>query len=173
MRVNAVDLVNANSSNNLSNLKNVSNYSKEVTERILDFIDNSKNSLSGSAFDVAIQNLANVTKELNNYYKKGLNLCENIVSANNVFSEFVSPDASLDDEHLDELRNQINDINRDIESVYRSMRSGFDSNIIRYSNRYIYQIRNYENQLADVNRLIDKISQLKTNDNAAANSLGD
>ena len=173
MKVNASDLINANSSENLTNLKNVSIYSKKVTESINNFISESKNILQGSDFDAALQNLESVTNELQTFYQKGMNLNDNINSANNKFSNFVSPDAYLDNGKLEDLRKQRDNINYAIDNVYNSMYVKLNGvYVARYSSWYVHQLRQYESELAEVNRLIDKLSHLKDNDDAATDILG-
>lgn len=164
------DLSDGSISSIVSMLEAEADDAQSLIDAINSFIEGTRNSLTGKAYDMARQKMSMYTQDLKVRKQVAMDLAKAISQGASSLLEYMEEFFKLDDSEIIELENEIRKLDSSIYSARGTIKKIMDNSEEddqKFISYYRSQINYWENTKKDLERKLEKLVNLASADRAA------
>lgn len=164
------DLSDGSISSIISMLESEADDAQSLIDAINSFIEGTRNSLTGKAYDMARQKMSMYTQDLKVRKQIAMDLAKAISQGASSLLEYMEEFFKLDDSAIIELENEIRKLDSSIYSARGTIKKIMDNSEEddqKFISYYRSQINYWENTKKDLERKLEKLVNLASADRAA------
>lgn len=163
------DLSDGSISSIVSMLEAEADDAQNLINAINSFIEGTRNSLTGKAYDMARQKMSMYTQDLKVRKQVAMDLAKAISQGASSLLEYMEEYSKLDDSEMIELENEITKLDNSIYSARGTIKKIMDNSEEdqKFISYYRSQINYWENTKKDLERKLEKLVNLASADRAA------
>ena len=164
------DLSDGSISSIISMLESEADDAQSLIDAINSFIEGTRNSLTGKAYDMARQKMSMYTQDLKVRKQIAMDLAKAISQGASSLLEYMEEFFKLDDSEIIELENEIRKLDSSIYSARGTIKKIMDNSEEddqKFISYYRSQINFWENTKKDLERKLEKLVNLASADRAA------
>ena len=164
------DLSDGSISSIISMLESEADDAQSLIDAINSFIEGTRNSLTGKAYDMARQKMSMYTQDLKVRKQVAMDLANAISQGASSLLEYMEEFFKLDDSEIIELENEIRKLDSSIYSARGTIKKIMDNSEEddqKFISYYRSQINYWENTKKDLERKLEKLVNLASADRAA------
>lgn len=164
------DLSDGSISSIISMLEAEADDAQSLIDAINSFIEGTRNSLTGKAYDMARQKMSMYTQDLKVRKQVAMDLAKAISQGASSLLEYMEEFFKLDDSEIIELENEISKLDSSIYSARGTIKKIMDNSEEddqKFISYYRSQINYWENTKKDLERKLEKLVNLASADRAA------